>query len=883
MRRNIELYIGGQLVELSEQSFILMNYTHDDLTNPTILKNSYSQQIEIEGTPTNDKIFGSIYRFDRRTIAGGGIGVQFDAAKKTPFLLFNGGELVESGYMKLDNISIKGEKKSYKISLYGGLGSFLYSLSYDENGEKMSLSDLDFGTDLTFIINKESVIDAWDNIGSGKWGIINFAPCYNGYPDKLDADKMVVSAYAFPFDTSASEEAGEGEDPVLYYPRGGNVLFKYNEPITEWEAQELRSWLQRPVVRWKEILAAIARSSGYNITLDSAFFQNSNPYYEDTWMTLPLIFEQVALSAVERTIPFGLTFEVYDGGTFVIDLPLIPSGTDMVMNAELDLSIHWQSQVISNFYLDHYNGETDEFNVFLAQILAYDANGTIIGGSDAKVVSTRNIDLVDIVQQGVLPPYSGANVDLVVGTFTEVDNTDEHFRFNTPITFTMQSNNIASLRLYFGGYSFLNGVIQETFSPKYWSSQSGDISPIVTNLDVILSGGIEFESMGNATSGSTITQSMILKTEKTPADYLISYCKMFGLSIMVNEDTKEVNILTRGTMFNNPSLIDIEDKVDISKDISIIPYPYVSKWYAMSQEMKGEFVENYKNTIGKVFGVQRIDTGYDFSSEEKQLLSGLSFVGAAEVLERSKLFANYSVENYGSRRIVPAAVLLGGTYSLYNNNGGSMDLDIVVPEGISGVYFNADYPGYDGLSKVQLHEAENKATSGNDVLLFYRGAWNISSKYANLRVTDDSSIMSALNEGKPCWTYGNSDSETRITHIPYFSRYQFSMSVPGQVSQSLDFGVPAELGIPDITIAENAGIYAQYWKDYIQDRFDDDSKVVNCYLLLRGLPKGFDLLRRFVYFKGAIWSINKIINESLTSEEVTQVELIKVQDIDKYI
>ena len=45
MRRKISLYIADQLVDLDDQSFILFNYTMDDLSNPTIVKNSFSQQV----------------------------------------------------------------------------------------------------------------------------------------------------------------------------------------------------------------------------------------------------------------------------------------------------------------------------------------------------------------------------------------------------------------------------------------------------------------------------------------------------------------------------------------------------------------------------------------------------------------------------------------------------------------------------------------------------------------------------------------------------------------------------------------------------------------------------------------------------------------------
>ena len=67
MRRKISLYIAGQPVDLDEQSFILFNYTMEEMSNPTIVRNSFSQSITLQGTPRNNKIFGSIFRADRQT------------------------------------------------------------------------------------------------------------------------------------------------------------------------------------------------------------------------------------------------------------------------------------------------------------------------------------------------------------------------------------------------------------------------------------------------------------------------------------------------------------------------------------------------------------------------------------------------------------------------------------------------------------------------------------------------------------------------------------------------------------------------------------------------------------------------------------------------
>ena len=80
------------------------------------------------------------------------------------------GEILESGYLKLDEITITRKRREYKVTLFGGLGSFLYGLSYKGNGEKMSLADLyfdesTFDGSFDFRINQQSVADAWERFG----------------------------------------------------------------------------------------------------------------------------------------------------------------------------------------------------------------------------------------------------------------------------------------------------------------------------------------------------------------------------------------------------------------------------------------------------------------------------------------------------------------------------------------------------------------------------------------------------------------------------------------------------------------------------------------------------------------------------------------------
>ena len=56
MRQAIRLFIGDREVEFSTPPQILFNYTQNDLTNPSVVKNSYTKTVKIEGTP-NNKLF----------------------------------------------------------------------------------------------------------------------------------------------------------------------------------------------------------------------------------------------------------------------------------------------------------------------------------------------------------------------------------------------------------------------------------------------------------------------------------------------------------------------------------------------------------------------------------------------------------------------------------------------------------------------------------------------------------------------------------------------------------------------------------------------------------------------------------------------------------
>lgn len=148
----IELYIEDSLVELTDDIIINQTYETLDPEKLSSIKNSFSKTVDIQGTPNNNKLFGDIFRIDRYIPARISPDVygrtsnknyQYDPHKKANYLLMKNGSVVNRGYCTLDNIVIKSDTLvTYKLTLYGGIGEFFYSLSYNEDGSPKTLYDM---------------------------------------------------------------------------------------------------------------------------------------------------------------------------------------------------------------------------------------------------------------------------------------------------------------------------------------------------------------------------------------------------------------------------------------------------------------------------------------------------------------------------------------------------------------------------------------------------------------------------------------------------------------------------------------------------------------------------------------------------------------------
>ena len=76
-------------------------------------------------------------------------------------------------------------------------------------------------------------------------------------------------------------------------------------------------------------------------------------------------------------------------------------------------------------------------------------------------------------------------------------------------------------------------------------------------------------------------------------------------------------------------------------------------------------------------------------------------------------------------------------------------------------------------------------------------------------------------------------------------------------------------------------IYHNFWKTYLEDLYDINTRVLTAWVRIIGQPNP-NWLRKFYWFENAIWRINKITDWNVGSYDTTKVEFVKVQNVGDY-
>ena len=668
--------------DCDEQSLALFTYRRENLDNPTVVRNSYSQQIRLAGTPANDAIFGHILQGTR--ITGGG----FDASARTPFVLYgNGGEVLESGYCKLDGIERHGADHTYLVTLFGGLGEILYKLSAADDGRQLTLADLTYidpdnpTGELDFTLNRATIALAWEVLANqaadDRFTVLNFAHTGDPVPSDFDPSKLFCLGDDIPQTPARTPQVQTGEAVLLSMDNTETRLL----PL---QVGDFRCYLQRPVLKVSAVFDAIGRyctDEGWTLSLDGDFFDAGNPYYGASWMTLA---------------------------------------------------------------------------------------------------------------------------------------------------------SFASL-------------------------------------------GLE--------QGAAVTKAALLGGTMSPLAFMVGYCRHFGLVITADHIARTLEIRTRANYYDAAlPVLDLGPRVDLGEQVAVAPLTYDARWYLMGDEVAGGTATLYGEKYRTPYGWKRIDTGYAFNDEERDLLEGQPFKGAAMVQKLALGADTFYLDNQPAQYRIPAAFWAIGATS-----PSIATWQLARPHTAGETWTGNVTPG--NLQYRTLTEAVLDLT-GKDgkvadafCLLFFDGfheADDPDGLPASYYVSDDNATwFDTYAGGKRCWLACGT-TVTAVTQWPRFNRYTSADGEPRPTGETWDMAVPLENFAPGYDIDAASDIFDTYWAAYLADRYDIDARVATVKADLHGLPRPAELLRHFVWWDGALWSVNAVQEWDPLGEGTTTLELVRVKNPNNY-
>lgn len=968
----LNLYIAGQLVDLSDDVAIALTYQSTDLETPTVTKNTFSKSITLWGTPTNNLVFGNIWKLDHHITSGDYTqgGIFFDPKKRVDFVLEQNADIVERGYLQLNTISVENNVVKYSMTLYGGIGDFFYNLMYDASGNTMSLADLYYGwkdasgnvytreeerTNKLIKWNSAYISSSWSAI---KYGVttdtiknwITAVPTYSGLYDDFDSNKVLCNVGGF--------QEYEGYDPIRPYmpsqktqdgstysiTEDGYAIITAERDMVEWEVRDLRSQYQRPAIKFQAVAEAISNpenNGGYSVEWDASILESE--YYTKSYIMFDRIkFEESSETelhnisydstpAVTPTEPvvnnigisgLGSTYDIPNPAMYINNngkytIAGVPAGSNVYTSYATYMIVG--GLVIPIFviggYLVRYEytyGSYHSYSPYYFQTTGLGKYGDIdFGGKTAT----------DYAKTLLAEKYGTMESNIIVteSELLRISDTDEfvfnppmHISMNLPITqnqiemkCTMEAVNFVydptTKQFITGSTNFDYSVLTKNDSDNWIirydsielnmqsSSYEGVNDKWVDSNGNLINAYFDINELGFSLNNH-IGKDVLLGGTKTPYDYLIGFTKQLNLRFRIDPPVKKVYIEPM-THYYKDELIDMTEKIDYNKAYTINPTLMNYKWYEYGLDTPESYASNlYNRKYPLEYGHYKFDSGYQFNADVKKLHEGLAYQNVVPYRMKGQLF---NIIHTNLRYInIPQCVLPSKyTYTLWNASGESKDFDM-----LGYMATNPLANAYDAIHRLCCFDSDNGNMSDiSACFVFYTGQFD---SVDDMYLTDNLLRMAELNNGKACYIYTPSEKDKNNNYIaksvkynlPIFdrtcidtNRYSSSTRTLNKVTSSWDFVLPkASFMLDSVVYDKSTTLYERYWKNYITDLYDTDSKSVECYCVIEDNPR--EALRKFYTFDNCVWVLNKITdyNPDVPHTPVKCV-FAKVKDYQNYL
>ena len=865
------LFIENQEVELNGSTSFPITKTFEDLSDPTAIISDWSKTVSIPFTESNNKLFGHIYNPDKAIIAGGSnVGVYFDPTKKLSFRLEYMDSVVMSGYAKMATIKRSKNSGSYEVNLFGELGKVFQEMkliTFDQtttddkyliNGARyvdgyitkelvqscwgQNQSNLNLVDKYYYQLNTDGTQKKTLNLSYKTTDYINFAP-NNSFSKDFDYKTYQLGVsrsktFAETLDDSFAEKTGLSGETVI------------GEGLLPRDIGEFRSYLQLPYIYFNKLFQIfnekVKTVTGYTPYLDWSWFNEANPYWKDlVYMLQPLASESgnnIKNSYVYNLNNSEINWTSYNGTYNYATEKNIPITVNSASSAEtverMDFSTGYIElelndvirfeQVSLDFCVLGRQGSSSYPNIYwnadnalFVNVHLVQDDGTKLGGKNIMCyyTGTSNTTIKSLVPA----------MDVVCGLESNASSTavlsgrsEKGWKFSVGISDMTAINSYTNRKCKL---AITTKWLYNNNNPIGLGTASTTVSLVPTGLVL----GTEVKE-NHKKSYSYFTLNDLWNNEYNVFDQILNYCKLFRIGVFVDDKSKQIKYIPYSTFFKDYTVEDWTDKLDLSKDFVIQPVITDSKFLLFNYKdnptaRNGE----YKKKYGVNYGEMRLNTDYQFNSETKKLFpeTNVGIVACNNVLSWSNIYSDQNV-----------------IYSVSKNE-----------------------------AFVENKDKDRKEVDVFGQLFFDDGINNFDTDpNINLRpvcLSDDTVLQTSSNK----FFYAQNVGSIKATTYP-----KLSISKDDYLCL---FTKPKEnYTFSDLSKAK--GIYEIFWKDYLNERYNVQNKLVSCYLRLKPIDYINFSFNKFVTIQNQLYMVNKIYDYDITSNGSTKVDLITIQDVKGY-
>lgn len=828
------LFLENKEVDLGENFSCPITKTFEDIQNPTSIINDYSKTITIPHTQNNDRLFGFLFNPDRLTAKEGTTltGIYFDPYQKIAFRLEYNDYVLMTGYLKVLTVTSKG----YECSLNGELGKIfqeLQKITFDETkyeGDEKTKYWIDGSQWFNSKIDRQLIYDAWNltannavlkkttEAGYHPYDVIGWTP-NNSFNEGFDYKTFQTKENTSMLFSEALEKKAQSMGYSYADLTGITAETAVGDGLPPRSIGEFRSYLQLPFVWWNQ-LWRMFQTKGEAVT--GYKFDLDDKWFATTnpyWNKLCYNLKNFDVKGT-TTEPSVANFETHNFGTFTLNNTsdsYVPSITNLPAYDFVPAKI---SKNKSDLYTVG-NPLIDIENNFVL----FDGNLIVTLNVDKDTFFKNSIILVFNVtdENGVtLTPrvYSILIAGDVTHTKTGFDRV-----VNWPKIIAQNPN--ITVPFKFVVDPVYNKKIKIQVKAVFWSNLGqACFAPSISSFSLsIAQSNINYSYILRLNSQKQ-TFNAFWNNDYNIFTEILNYCKMFRINIIADDTNKKLKFVQTKDYFGSYTVKDWTKKLDKSKDYTITPVTWDKKYVLFNYKDKDtDIAAKYKEDFGVNYGEHRIITRYNFNEDTSDLFTDI----------RNTIVYTPSVNSWND---------------LYN------DMKIV----------------YKLPAEIYLDINKDNKTSNTFGCFFF----------VNKKPFDNTSNMRSVKI--------SDDSLLQINNQTYFySQYSDNISTYYYLEPCLFYGdklclfdTPQENYTYDNDYLNNKqGIYDLLWKNYIDERYNTQNKIVGCYLKLTPQDISSFEFNHFVIIENQLYVINKINDYDISNTTgSTKVQLITIQNID---